>query len=123
MDKRRFHHSLLPTHSALLSGRVPPDEIGFQSDNLQIWFNNTLDGWVDDNPHFHEASDECFILLEGEIVMSVEGERIVLKAGEFCCFPAGMRHAIIETRPPIRSLMLRAPSIADKTYDTGERSR
>lgn len=121
MDKRRFHHTKLPPHSALLSGRVPPDEISFQSDSLQIWFNNTLDGWVDDKPHFHRSSDECFILLEGEIVMSVEDERIVLRAGEFCCFPAGMRHSIIETRPPVRSLMLRAPSINDKVYDNAQR--
>ncbi len=117
---RNFHYKQLPKSSTLLAGKVPPNEFGFQSDWLQIWFNNTTESWIDDIPHFHEESDECFILLEGEIVLNVEDQYVVLKAGEYCCFPAGMRHSIIETRPPIKSFMLRAPSVQDKVYDQTE---
>jgi hypothetical protein len=37
----QFHHRKFPDYSTLLSGRVPPDDVGFPSDRLQIWYNNT----------------------------------------------------------------------------------
>jgi hypothetical protein len=36
--------------------------------------------------------------------------------GEFCCFPAGLLHQIVAIEPPIRTLMIRAPSVDDKVY-------
>ena len=77
-------------------------------------FNNTQTGWRDDGSHSHAASDETFIVLEGTVVIDVEGECVDAGPGEFCCFPAGLAHGIVETRPPLRTFMLRAPSIDDK---------
>jgi mannose-6-phosphate isomerase-like protein (cupin superfamily) len=98
----------------LLSGRQPPDSIGFQSDLLQVWYNHTTETWVDPGPHAHQESDECFIVLYGSLVVEVEGERVVIGPGEFCCFPRGLFHAIVEVHPPIETLMIRAPSVDDK---------
>lgn len=111
-----FHHRKLPNYSTLLAGRLPPDEIGFQSDRLQIWYNHTTEAWVDPLPHAHRESDECFIILQGSVLVEVEGERFTVGPREFCCFPIGVYHQIVEVHPPAETLMLRAPSISDKVY-------
>jgi mannose-6-phosphate isomerase-like protein (cupin superfamily) len=111
-----FHHRKLPDHSALLSGHTPPDDLAFKSERLQIWYNNTATGWADPTPHLHTDSDECFIVLKGSLLIEVEGERYTVAPGEFCCFPAGVYHSIIEVYPPAETLMVRAPSINDKIY-------
>src|SRR5690349_10113634 len=108
-----FHHQKLPDYSTLLAGRTPPDAVGFRSERLQIWYNNTDQPWRDPGAHYHQESDECFIVLRGALLVEVEGERFRIGPGEFCCFPVGISHAVIEVYPPIESLMIRAPSIDD----------
>lgn len=112
----KYHLRKLPDMSLLLSGRTPPDDFGFPSNRLQIWYNNTQEGWADPKPHYHKDSDEIFVILRGSMLVEVEGERFVLGEREFCCFPAGTWHAVIEVYPPLESLMIRAPSIQDKVY-------
>lgn len=112
----RFHHRKLPDSSTLLSGRTPPDGVGFRSERLQIWYNNTAEAWHDPAPHLHRESDECFIVLRGTLIVEVEGERFTVGAREFCCFPRGVYHAIVAVHPPVESLMIRAPSVDDKQY-------
>lgn len=113
-----IHHKKLPDHSTLLSGREPPDEIGFRSEQLQIWYNNTNESWVGDGeiPHMHTTSDECFIVLKGAIEVEVAGKRSIIREREFCCFPVGVYHAVTKVFPPVETLMLRAPSVEDKVY-------
>jgi mannose-6-phosphate isomerase-like protein (cupin superfamily)/GNAT superfamily N-acetyltransferase len=114
----QFHHRKLPDYSTLLSGHTPPDEFGFPSSQLQIWYNNTGKSWVGDGerPHKHLQSDECFIVLRGSLVVEVDGRRFTIGPREFCCFPAGQYHAIVEVHPPLETLMIRAPSVDDKVY-------
>lgn len=112
----QFHHRKLPDYSTLLSGPVPPDEVGFRSERLQIWYNNTMTPWADPAPHMHLESDECFIILEGSLIVEVEGERFTIGPREFCCFPRGVYHSVIEVHPPVESFMIRAPSGNDKIY-------
>jgi len=118
-----IHHRKLPDYSTLLSGRLPPDDVGFKSSQLQIWYNNTNESWVADGerPHFHTSSDEYFIVLRGAIEVEVEGIRTVIKEREFCCFPVGVFHAVTKVFPPVETLMLRAPSIEDKIYHQEEK--
>lgn len=112
----KYHHRKLPDFSTLLSGYAPPDEIGFTSRKLQIWYNNTEGTWADPAAHYHRESDEVFIVLKGSMLVEVEGEPFLIREREFCCFPAGVNHRIIEVYPPVESLMIRAPSISDKVY-------
>jgi mannose-6-phosphate isomerase-like protein (cupin superfamily) len=112
----KFHHQKLPNHSALLAGREPPNELGFRSDKLQIWYNNTNISWKDDGLHAHLESDECFIVLEGTLVVELEDKRVRIGAGEFCCFSFGLYHAVIDVETPAETLMIRAPSVNDKVY-------
>jgi mannose-6-phosphate isomerase-like protein (cupin superfamily) len=116
----KFHHYKLPEYSTLLSGRLPREELSFQSDKLQKWYNNTDEHWVDPNLHYHLESDECFIVLRGSLTVEVEGERYTIGPREFCCFPLGVYHAVVEVHPPLETLMIRAPSIDDKVYNPFE---
>lgn len=102
----------------MLSGHTPPDDVGFQSQHLQIWYNHTEQSWIGagEPPHKHAESDECFIVLRGALVVEAEGERHTIGPREFCCFPSGLYHAIVEIHPPVETLMIRAPSINDKIY-------
>lgn len=111
-----FHHRKLPEFSTLLSGHTPANELAFKSERLQIWYNNTVEGWADPKPHYHTDSDEIFVVLKGSMLVEVEGEQFTIGPREFCCFPAGVFHSILEVYPPVESLMIRAPSVADKVY-------
>jgi mannose-6-phosphate isomerase-like protein (cupin superfamily) len=113
-----FHRASLPDHSALLMGRQPPDDVAFRSDLLQVWYNNTDEPWKDVAPHFHTDSDECFIVLAGELVVEIEGMRMVVGPREFVCFPRGTVHSVVEVHPPAETFMIRAPSVEDKQYST-----
>lgn len=113
MSEGGFHHRRLPDKSTVLTGRRPPNDIGWRSDRLQILYNNTTVGWTDDGRHSHTESDEVFIVLEGTVVVEVDGERVEIGPGEFCCFGVGVVHSVVETRPPLRTFMVRAPSIKD----------
>ena len=111
-----FHHQKLPHFSTLLAGHTPPNAIGFTSKRLQIWYNNTEESWTDEASHAHQESDECFIVLQGSILVEVKGERFIVGPREFCCFPQGVYHQVVESYPPIECLMLRSPSVNDKIY-------
>jgi mannose-6-phosphate isomerase-like protein (cupin superfamily) len=113
-----FHHRKLPDHSTLLAGHTPRDDIGFQSPQLQIWYNHTDQSWIGagERLHMHTHSDECFIVLRGALVVQIEGEHVRVGPREFCCFPRGLYHAILEAEPPLETLMIRAPSVDDKVY-------
>ncbi|MCC6498759.1 MAG: cupin domain-containing protein [Anaerolineales bacterium] len=113
---RKFHHVRLPDHSTLLSGHTPLDESGFQSDALQIWYNNTETPWIDSSPHYHEKSDEIFIVLRGVLHVEVDGQIQRVGPREFCCFPAGQWHSIVKVEVPAETLMIRSPSVDDKVY-------
>jgi mannose-6-phosphate isomerase-like protein (cupin superfamily) len=113
----RFHHRPLPDFSTLLSGRWPPDDVGFQSERLWIWYNHTDEGWSDPQPHAHRESDECFIVLHGSLEVEVEGERYTVGPREFCCFPAGVFHRIVTVHPLVEALMLRSPLVDDKLFE------
>ena len=113
---RKFHHAKLPEYSTLLSGHTPLEEAGFQSDTLQIWYNNTDQAWADSLPQYHEKSDEIFIVLSGVLHVEVDGKNHRIDPREFCCFPSGQWHSIVRVEVPVETLMIRSPSVDDKVY-------
>jgi quercetin dioxygenase-like cupin family protein len=44
-------------------------------------------------PHVHSREEESFYVLEGEITITVDGERIVATAGMFANMPVGIQHS------------------------------
>lgn len=101
-------------HWALISGRSPADALSFQSERLQVIFNDTSTPWQDTVAHAHLESDEIYIVLEGEMVIAVNDELFNVAAGEVLYVPSGAVHQLVRVEVPHRSLVLRSPSVNDK---------
>ncbi|MFN9574333.1 MAG: cupin domain-containing protein [Betaproteobacteria bacterium] len=99
---------------ALLAGSEPQSDFSFKSKNLQIIYNNTSIPWTDASPHAHSESDEVYIVQEGLMAVTVDGVRVEVKAGEFLCIPAGTFHQLVEVVAPVKSFVVRSPSVRDK---------
>jgi mannose-6-phosphate isomerase-like protein (cupin superfamily) len=123
MNRKPHHrklpdHRKVPDHWTLVAGKSPPDDFGFKSDRLQIIYNNTSESWHDESSHAHADSDEVYIVLEG--VMSIEvGEKVIdVRAGEVLCVPAGVFHRLVVVATPVKSLVIRSPSVNDKVFQS-----
>jgi len=55
-------------------------------------------------------------VLQGTIIVEVEGERVAIGPREFCGFPRGTYHQIVEVHPPLECLVLRNSGGYDKSY-------
>ena len=42
--------------------------------------------------HHHEAEDELFLVIKGQLVIKLEGQDVVLEEGEFFIVPRGVEH-------------------------------
>ncbi|HZU14213.1 MAG TPA: cupin domain-containing protein [Chloroflexota bacterium] len=110
----------LPDSDALLAGRAPRDTDGFKSEHLQILYRNTDEPWSDPAEHRHEESDECFLVLQGTLVVEVEGVRHQVGPRAVCFFGRGTIHRLIEAHGHVECLIIRAPSLDDKHYSSIE---
>jgi mannose-6-phosphate isomerase-like protein (cupin superfamily) len=107
-------HKKLPNHWALLSGSKPFDEFSFESSEVQIIYNCTDESWSDETVHYHEKSDEIYIVLEGALHILVDGKSMHISKDEYLCVPKGLPHKLIKVDTPHKSFVIRGPSIQDK---------
>ncbi len=101
-------------HWALLCGSEPSSDFAFKSRHLQVIYNNTSIPWTDESAHAHAESDEIYIVQEGVMTIDVGGVRVEVKAGEFLCVPAGTFHQLVEVVIPVKSFVVRSPSVKDR---------
>ncbi len=66
--------------------------------------------------HIHPASDETFYVLEGEILLDLDGERRPLGQGGVVVIPRGSPHAFMVTSPEARMLTLQTPGTDEQFY-------
>jgi hypothetical protein len=66
--------------------------------------------------HAHPDVDEALYVLEGEIVLNVEGDDHVVGAGGFTLMPRGLAHAFMVTSPTARLLCLQTPGSGQAFY-------
>ncbi|TCC30636.1 quercetin 2,3-dioxygenase [Kribbella sindirgiensis] len=59
--------------------------------------------------HIHPASDETFYLLDGEILLDLDGKKRGLSAGGVAVIPRGVPHAFAVVSPAARLLTLLTP--------------
>jgi mannose-6-phosphate isomerase-like protein (cupin superfamily) len=118
--RKPIHRKLEVTtnHWALISGRSPTDALSFQSEGLQVIFNDTSTPWCDAVAHAHRESDEIYIVLDGAMVIAVDDELFNVAAGEVLCVPLGVVHQLVRVEVPHRSLVLRSPSVNDKIVES-----
>ena len=66
--------------------------------------------------HTHPHEDETFIVLEGEIVVHVEGAEHRVGSGGVAVVPRGTRHAFLVTSETTRVLALQTPGSGEAFY-------
>jgi quercetin dioxygenase-like cupin family protein len=59
--------------------------------------------------HAHPAEEETFYILEGEVVIHLDGDERSLGVGSLVSVPAGLAHAYLVTSEVARSLILITP--------------
>lgn len=68
-------------------------------------------------PHVHSREEEGFYVLEGEITFTINGERIVAKAGTFANMPVGTPHSFKnESGQPAKMLFSVAPAGLEQMF-------
>jgi quercetin dioxygenase-like cupin family protein len=76
----------------------------------------SLDGGQTTQRHYHAATEEIYVVLEGSGELEVDGDRRVLRAGEAALIPPGAWHEIRATEP-MRFLCCCAPPYShDDTF-------
>ena len=60
--------------------------------------------------HIHHQEDETFYVLEGEITVFADGERIDASAGDFAFVPSGVAHAYLVRSERARMLVTFSPA-------------
>lgn len=79
-----------------------------------------LDPGVAEGEHVHlegheescspKSSDEMYVIVAGEVVMTVDGERAVLRAGDAAYTPAGTVHGVVnESDAPAELILIFGP--------------
>jgi quercetin dioxygenase-like cupin family protein len=66
--------------------------------------------------HRHPSADETFYLLEGDIVLHIDGQQRALGAGGIAVIPRGVPHAFMVTSPVARMLCLQTPGNGEEFY-------
>ena len=68
--------------------------------------------------HTHAAEDDAFLILEGELVFGVAGERVVAGPGTFVLVPPGTPHTFAnEGDVPVRMVNIHAPAGFDERLE------
>jgi len=66
--------------------------------------------------HIHPHEDETYIVLEGEILVHVEGAEHPVGPGGVAVVPRGTRHAFLVTSETARTLVLQTPGSGEAFY-------
>lgn len=71
--------------------------------------------------HHHEAEDELFLVIEGELIIKFRDEDIVLQAGEFLIVPRGVEHKPV-ANDEVKALLFEPISTLNTGDKKGERT-
>ena len=66
--------------------------------------------------HIHPACDETFYILDGEILLDLDGKRRPLATGGLAVVPRGVPHAFMVTSPEVRFLTFQTPGTDEAFY-------
>lgn len=74
--------------------------------------------WVKDSvsEHYHASHTENIVVIQGKARMTINGEEIVVKKGDFINIPEGTKHAVIEvlSHKPLKVLSTQTPMFDGK---------
>jgi len=87
-----------------------------ETDNSMLEFEDHLERGKVTPMHLHADVDEALYLIEGEIVLNVEGTEHVVGAGGFTFAPRGCAHAFVVTSVHARLLCIQTPGSGQAFY-------
>ena len=105
-DRRRFYGGGVHTW------KVRADEV----DRAFMLFEDRMSQGKMTPLHTHPDSDETMYVLEGEILMHLDGLEHRIGAGGIAVAPRGMPHAFLVTSPFARMLCLHTPGCCEAFY-------
>lgn len=79
-------------------------------------FEDHLDAGKATPLHRHPDADETFVMIEGDIVLSIDGNQCALGAGGIAVVPRGIPHAFLVTSAQARMLCLQTPGSGEAFY-------
>ncbi|MBX7159400.1 MAG: cupin domain-containing protein [Acidimicrobiia bacterium] len=87
-----------------------------ESDNSMLVFEDELEHAKVTPMHFHADVDEALYVIEGEILLNVEGTEQTVGAGGFTFAPRGRAHAFVVTSERARILCIQTPGSGQAFY-------
>jgi quercetin dioxygenase-like cupin family protein len=86
------------------------------TDGAFLLFEDQLDLGKVTPLHRHPDADETFYMLEGEVLLHIDGEQRPLQTGGIAIIPRGIPHAFMVTSPLARMLCLQTPGSGEEFY-------
>ncbi len=99
----------------------PTDTLSAPSDFENVYSRKMADDslqtsfviWIKKNvaEHYHEFHTENIYILEGKAEMTINGEKRVVKKGDYLNIPKGTRHAVrkVLSRKPLKVISIQSP--------------
>ena len=87
-----------------------------ETDNSMIVFEDELERGKVTPMHLHADADEAMYVIEGEILLNVEGSERTVGAGGFTFAPRGCAHAFVVTSDRTRVLAIQTPGSGQAFY-------
>lgn len=87
-----------------------------ETDHSMLVFEDELEGGKVTPMHLHAEVDEALYVIEGEIILNVEGTEHVVGAGGFTFAPRGCAHAFRVTSERARLLCIQTPGSGQAFY-------
>jgi len=81
-----------------------------------LLFEDLLDRGKVTPLHIHPEADETFCMLDGEILLHIDGEQRTLGAGGVAVIPRGVPHAFMVTSAEARMWCLQTPGTGEYFY-------
>lgn len=82
---------------------------------LSIRHSAQVEPWRDGDLHFHQASEEYYLLLQGQLLIFLDGWALDLRAGEMLLVKPGVAHAVLGGAGRIEHFGFRAPARNDRS--------
>lgn len=87
-----------------------------ETDDSMLVFEDELQQGKVTPMHLHADVDEALYVIEGEILLNVDGDEIAVGAGGFAFAPRGCAHAFAVTSPRARLLCIQTPGSGETFY-------
>lgn len=87
-----------------------------ETGNSLLVFEDDLERGKVTPMHLHPDVDEALYIIEGEILLNVEGDECTVSAGGFTFAPRGCAHAFVVTSDRARLLCIQTPGSGQAFY-------